>query len=234
MRYYPASVVGVRYEGRDRYVRKNLRIGDRLSFKPEPDNPYSSEAVAVYHRTTKIGYLPSENLWIRESISEGDTHEVTATELVVNDEGQLAVVRIEVGVIDAPYEPPAPSASQIVLSELGGELAVLISIAKADARLVKSERELILRYAKERAHDKNLTFDVEVASRVDRWLRKQDPTDVEVRLHLYRIAQSDRTALEAIYEVSEIVAESDQKTDKREQQRLTEVRSLMQKILAEM
>jgi hypothetical protein len=41
-------------------VLKDMQVGDRVSLVGEPDNPYDSEAVAIYFNGTKLGYVPSE------------------------------------------------------------------------------------------------------------------------------------------------------------------------------
>jgi hypothetical protein len=231
MRYYPAKVVGVRYEGRDRYVKKNVRVGDSLTFQVESNNPHDPGAVAVFHARTKVGYVPSDRRWIRDSIAEGDSHEITVTEFVENDEGQLAVIGIRVGIEDVPYEPPPPSPRQQTLSELSSELLVLVLVAKSDSRLSRSERDLIVRYAQERAADKELAFDSEVATYVDNWIKRQDPTEVQVELHLRELAGKDQAALEALFEVCQLVVEIDGKIVDSEVQRLTGVTDLIRRLI---
>ncbi len=227
MRYYPSKVVGVRYEGRDRYIRRNVQIGDSLQFLPEPDNPHSSDAVAIYHAKTKIGYVPSEKRWIKDSIAEGDTHEVEVTELIENDDGQLVALAITVGVLDAPLESSALPLHLMTLESLRSELLVLISIAKLDSRLVKAERELILRYAQERALDKNLAFDADVAAHIDKWVKRQDPTLAEAILHVEQLASTDPSALGALFQVTEIVAGIDGKTQEDELRRVSELQDMI-------
>lgn len=209
MRFYPAKVVGVRYEGREKYVKRHVSIGDNLRFVPEPDNPHSTngDAIAVYHGQFKVGYLPSEKRWIRESIAEGDRHEITITQFVYNDEGQLAVLAIEVGVEDNNPEPPPPSVGRIALEALRDELTVLVYIAKSDSRLVLAERELILRYAQARCEDKSIIFNPEVYGYLERWIKKQTPTDSNMRTSIYRLEINDVSAIDALVEVTVLVSE---------------------------
>lgn len=39
-------------------VIDQLRPGTKLRMEPEPDNPYDPNAVAIYFRDTKIGFIP--------------------------------------------------------------------------------------------------------------------------------------------------------------------------------
>ncbi|MCI1665937.1 MAG: HIRAN domain-containing protein [Atopobiaceae bacterium] len=37
-----------------------MRVGDLLRLVPEPDNPYDAEAVAIYRKGTKLGFVPRD------------------------------------------------------------------------------------------------------------------------------------------------------------------------------
>ena len=39
-------------------VYDELKIGTEVDLRPEPDNPYDPEAVAIYYAETKLGYVP--------------------------------------------------------------------------------------------------------------------------------------------------------------------------------
>jgi hypothetical protein len=41
-------------------VVKQLEVGTELILRGEPENPYDSEAVAIYHGDIKIGYVPKD------------------------------------------------------------------------------------------------------------------------------------------------------------------------------
>lgn len=43
------------------YVIEELRIGTTLELFAEPDNPYDTNAVAIYYKDVKIGYIPRES-----------------------------------------------------------------------------------------------------------------------------------------------------------------------------
>lgn len=47
------------YDGMD--VLKKLKVGKYLTLQAEPDNCYDHEAVAVYYKKTKLGYLPTDS-----------------------------------------------------------------------------------------------------------------------------------------------------------------------------
>ena len=38
---------------------KDMKPGKKLSLVPEPDNPFDAEAVALYFKGRKVGYVPS-------------------------------------------------------------------------------------------------------------------------------------------------------------------------------
>lgn len=41
-------------------VLGELRAGEGLQLVPEPDNPYDSQAVAIYRGSDKLGFVPAE------------------------------------------------------------------------------------------------------------------------------------------------------------------------------
>lgn len=41
-------------------VLSELKAGDELALMAEPNNPHDPEAIAVYFKDTKLGYVPSE------------------------------------------------------------------------------------------------------------------------------------------------------------------------------
>jgi len=44
------------YDGLD--VIDQLRLGTKVSLQSEPENPYDPEAVAIYYKGLKLGYVP--------------------------------------------------------------------------------------------------------------------------------------------------------------------------------
>lgn len=39
---------------------KNLKIGTKLTLKAEPTNPYDKNAIEIYYKKYKLGYVPRE------------------------------------------------------------------------------------------------------------------------------------------------------------------------------
>lgn len=46
------------YDGIDVY--RKLKIGEALILKAEPDNKFDPNAIAIYYKTTMLGYVPAE------------------------------------------------------------------------------------------------------------------------------------------------------------------------------
>jgi hypothetical protein len=40
------------------FALPNLKVGQKLKLKPEPDNPYDPNAIAIYRKGTKLGFVP--------------------------------------------------------------------------------------------------------------------------------------------------------------------------------
>lgn len=118
-----------------------------------------------------------------------------------------------------------------LVEALQDELLVLVAIAKSDNRMDRNERDIIVRYAEERAKDKKLSFDENTALEIHAWVKKQDPTTSQVRQILERLAKADRSALNALHEVSEIVAELDDKIKPGEQRQLADVQATIKRLL---
>ncbi|MHA1820234.1 MAG: HIRAN domain-containing protein [Promethearchaeota archaeon] len=54
--FYHLEIVGIYYQDSGDYIR-DLPPKTELTLKPEPDNPYDSHAVSVWHKDVKLGYL---------------------------------------------------------------------------------------------------------------------------------------------------------------------------------
>ncbi len=57
---YHLQVVGIYYTGNGSYLN-SLPSGTRLTLRKEPNNPYDSHAVSVWHNGRKLGYIPRYN-----------------------------------------------------------------------------------------------------------------------------------------------------------------------------
>jgi hypothetical protein len=83
------------YEGVE--VFENLKIGTQLSLKAEPENAFDPNAVAIYYRDEKLGFVPrSANELIRKFLNLGyaDLFEVKISQVSpeVHPEKQVRVV----------------------------------------------------------------------------------------------------------------------------------------------
>ena len=77
------KVAGVTFEGRQAIVR-NLNIGERLYFVPEPTNPYDPHAVNILtEHNQSVGYIPREhNYQIFMNLMNGNgTYEVSVSSI---------------------------------------------------------------------------------------------------------------------------------------------------------
>jgi hypothetical protein len=114
-----------------------------------------------------------------------------------------------------------------ILSRLQDELHVLIFIAKSDNRMVAVEREIIVRYAEERAKDKRLYFDPEVGEHIMDWVRAQKPKPEQLPAMLARVAEAGKDGIQALLEVTSIVAEMDDKVRPGEMRELAQIQTLI-------
>jgi HIRAN domain len=126
MQSYPCKVVGLNFEGRDRYIVENMRQGDALELSLEPQNPYDPKAVAVYHNSTKIGYIPADKRWVLRSICEGDEHIVVADDLAYNDLGEPTALSISIFIVkDGNGDSTAPIMEAPAIAKLPPKKAKL-------------------------------------------------------------------------------------------------------------
>jgi hypothetical protein len=67
------TIVGTKYRGRGAVVALGqLRKGEALELRREPDNPHDSNAVAVYHGSDHLGYVPrTSNIVLAAAIDAG-------------------------------------------------------------------------------------------------------------------------------------------------------------------
>lgn len=70
------KVAGVTYEGRQEHIAR-MSAGLPVQLKPEPDNPYDPNAIAVYvgidwEDVPKAGYIPREFAAILAPLCEGE------------------------------------------------------------------------------------------------------------------------------------------------------------------
>lgn len=41
-------------------VQSKLKVGQKLKLVPEPDNPFDPNAIAIYRKKTKLGFVPQK------------------------------------------------------------------------------------------------------------------------------------------------------------------------------
>jgi len=56
---FHTKIVGISFEGRQGYI-SSLQIGDTLEIKPEPNNVYDPNAIAIFVGDKQLGYLKKE------------------------------------------------------------------------------------------------------------------------------------------------------------------------------
>ena len=83
------------YDGID--VFENLKIGTQLTLKAEPENRFDPEAVAIYYKEAKLGFVPrDENTLIRKFLNLGyfDLFELKISQVIpeAHPEKQIRVV----------------------------------------------------------------------------------------------------------------------------------------------
>jgi len=83
------------YDGID--VFENLKIGTQLTLKAEPENRYDPEAVAIYYKEAKLGFVQrEENKLIRQFLNLGylDLFELKISQVIpeAHPEKQIRVV----------------------------------------------------------------------------------------------------------------------------------------------
>ena len=120
MSAYQSSVVGLAYEARGDYIRQNVIQGDALTLRAEPENRYDADAVAVFHKWQKIGFVPAGSQWLAEALASGLVLEVVAGQLECDEFAIPVILPIEVALKDEPV--PAKTVSRSA-PEIGNQLS---------------------------------------------------------------------------------------------------------------
>ena len=102
MSAYQLSVVGLAYEARGDYIRQNVTLGDALSLRADPDSRYDPDAVAVFHKWQKIGYVPAGTRWLAEALASGLVLDVVAGQLEYDEFAIPVILPIDVTLLDEP------------------------------------------------------------------------------------------------------------------------------------
>lgn len=58
--------------------KPHLEEGDELEVRPEPENEYDEDAIALYKGSRKVGFIPKEITWkVHEAMKSGSVIEAT-------------------------------------------------------------------------------------------------------------------------------------------------------------
>ena len=109
MSAYACSIVGLRYSGDWSYDPAWVYVGDVVHLHHEPGNPANPGAVAAYHGTNKIGYLPLEKRWIWKLLQRCGPPQAVVVGAISNFHGDLVGLDVEFSVpTDDGRQVPAP------------------------------------------------------------------------------------------------------------------------------
>jgi tellurite resistance protein len=109
-------------------------------------------------------------------------------------------------------------------------LQVLILIARADGRFVKSEQNAILRYATERSSDLGIKVNDHSLSVLRDWIKVQDPSEPEARLAILALKHRP-DVFEILWQVSYLIAEADGKVREEELHAIGEIKNAITEVL---
>ncbi len=214
MTIYRSAVVGLPFEGRATYVKSNVDYNDDVDLRLEPENPLDSMAVAVFHKGFKIGYIPARHRWIYEVISEGKPPTAVVTDFTYNSSDELSAVNLAIII----YQEEGPSDEEVISTgSVRNELRLLAMIATADRVFKKKERELLEQYALLRLDDLGIkNTPIKTIKGMVANARRTPPDDSEIVDILEFLRTIGKEALEALWQVSGLIAEVDGKIDANE------------------
>lgn len=113
-----------------------------------------------------------------------------------------------------------------VIEALRNEMQVLILVARSDNRFAKAEQNAILKYVLLRANDRGLIVSDNAEMVLRNWIKLQDPSEAEARIAIKTLSKLD-DGLDAIWEVVQLIAESDGRVTPDELATISEVRDLI-------
>jgi len=218
---YQCSVTGLATIGEGPYVRDQVSAGDAIELRADPRAP---STINAFHQGHRIGRLSEGDRWIGPHLVLSDDKTVLVDDLVVNDEGELDSIdlSIELALPDASQAPPS------VISEVGEELRLLMTVVMADGVYHVREREMLQRFADVRAREVGVVpADGEVARAV-RWARRHVPSPFETAQIIGRLAIDRPGAFDAILEVADLAAEMDGKVVAEERAKVDMLRELIE------
>ena len=224
MQFHACAVVGLPHQRRARYIIKRVRPGATLTLRREPDNPDDSEAIAVCHDGRKIGYIPSPQRWLCQSIADGDPGRVTVKDLIYGEDGTLLRIDVAIAMIadDSGDRIWAPNR---VVSLIGDELRILAAVAKLSGRFETGAPALLAKFAEVRCGELALSVEADDLAAAMRWLEHNIPGGGNIASTIDSLKNPG--AFDAMIEVSEIIAEAGGPLGAEEQAGVMKIRSLI-------
>jgi hypothetical protein len=95
---YACSIVGLKHSEDRLYSPARVDVGDVVHLHREPGNPANPGAVAAYHGTDKIGYLPLEKRWIWKLLHRCGPPRAVVVGAISNFHGDLVGLDVEFSV----------------------------------------------------------------------------------------------------------------------------------------
>lgn len=218
---YQCSVTGLETAGEGSYVRDQVGAGDPIELRADPAAP---GAISAFHQGHRIGRLSDGDRWIGPHLVKCEDKTVRVDDLIVNDEGELNSIDLSIELALAG----ASQAPQSVISEIGEELRLLMTVVMADGVYHVKEREMLQRFADVRAREVGIAPEEGEVARAVRWARRHVPTPFETAQIIGRLAIDRPTAFDAILEVADLAAEMDGKVVDEERAKVAMLRELIE------
>lgn len=218
---YQCSVTGLTTAGQGPYVRDQVGAGDPIELRADPAAPGSMSA---FHRGHRIGLLSDSDRWIEPHLVRSGDKAVRVDDLIVNDEGELDSIDLSIE-LALPDSLAAPAS---VISEIGDELRLLMTVVMADGVYHVQEREMLHRFADVRAREVGIMPSTEEVMRAVRWARRRVPSPFETAQIIGRLAIDRPSAFDAVLEVADLAAEMDGKVAAEERAKVAMLRELIE------
>jgi tellurite resistance protein len=220
-RQYQCSVTNLATAAEAPYVRDQVGTGDPIELRADPVAP---GAISAFHQGRRIGRLSDGDRWIGPHLVKCADNKIEVDDLIVNDEGELDSIDLSIE-LALPDEEQAP---QSVISEIGEELRLLMTVVMADGVYHVQERELLQRFADIRAREVGVVPAEGEVARAVRWARRRVPSPFETAQIIGRLAIDRPSAFDAILEVADLAAEMDGKVVDEERAKVTMLRDLIE------
>jgi len=220
-KHYQCSVTNLATTGEAPYVRDQVGAGDPIELGADPTAPGT---ISAFHHGHRIGRLSDGDRWIGPHLAKSEAEKVRVDELIVNDEGELDSIDLSVELA----LPDGSQAPQSVISEIGEELRLLMTVVMADGVYHVKEREMLQRFADVRAREVGVTPAEGEVARAVRWARRRVPSPFETAQIIGRLAIDRPAAFDAILEVADLAAEMDGKVVAEERAKVAMLKELIE------